>query len=268
MIKDEISYKARQLIRSSTKGYFATILTVKNEKNKDVFKTGCSVPYSTFTMVAFDYDGSPLLLLSDLSEHTKNLKKNKLTSILFNEEQLFRKYFPLYKNKMKFSQNYQDPMSRPRITVIGEISKDTRRSSRIRFLNRHPASNLYAGFNDMNIYKLKMISGHLIGGFAQVKWFSKNELICKSNNSFLENEEMIMKHMNQEHQESINLYAKSFLGYRGKSNWCITGIDPEGFDMRLLNRVMRINFNESLVDTNKLRKFFVTLHKKAEKKNN
>lgn len=266
MNKDAINYIARQLIRSCTKGYFATILDVKNEKNKDVFKKNLPIPYSTFTMLACDYDGNPLLLLSDLSEHTKNLKKNKITSILLSEEQQFKNYFPIYKNKIRFSQNYQDPMSRPRITLIGEIIKDTRKSSRLRFLNRHPSSNLYAGFKDMNIYKLQIISGHLIGGFAQVKWFSKGELICKSDDSFMEDEEMIMQHMNQEHQKSINLYAKAFLGYKGKKNWCITGIDSEGFDMRLSGKVMRINFDESLVNSKKLRKFFVTLHKRAEKK--
>ena len=51
----KINFKARQLIRSASKGYFSSEFNPKNFKN---IKTGFSnsFSYSTFTMVAFDYD--------------------------------------------------------------------------------------------------------------------------------------------------------------------------------------------------------------------
>ena len=30
----------------------------------------------------------------------------------------------------------------------------------------------------MNIYKIEIKTAHLIGGFAQVKWFKKDDIIC------------------------------------------------------------------------------------------
>ena len=50
----------------------------------------------------------------------------------------------------------------------------------MRFLQRHPASNLYANFRDMNFYKMEIKSAHLIGGFAHVKWFSDKELVLRN----------------------------------------------------------------------------------------
>ena len=64
----KINFKTRQLIRSATKGFLSTEFNPKNFKNvmtmmKDKFS------YSTFTLTAFDYDLSPIILLSDLSAH-------------------------------------------------------------------------------------------------------------------------------------------------------------------------------------------------------
>ena len=69
----KINFKARQLVRSAIRGYLSTEFDSKNFKN---IKTQMNTPfsYSTFTLTAFDYDLSPILLLSDLSEHTKNVQ--------------------------------------------------------------------------------------------------------------------------------------------------------------------------------------------------
>ena len=60
----KINFKARQLIRSASKGYFSSEFNPKKFKH---IRTGFSdsFSYSTFTMVAFDYDLSPILLLSN-----------------------------------------------------------------------------------------------------------------------------------------------------------------------------------------------------------
>ena len=71
----KINFITRQLIRSASKGYLSTEFNPKNFKNVE---TMMSKPfsYSTFTMTAFDYDISPILLLSNLSEHTQNIINN------------------------------------------------------------------------------------------------------------------------------------------------------------------------------------------------
>ena len=76
----KINFKARQLVRSAHRGYLSTEFDSKNFKN---IKTQMNTPfsYSTFTLTAFDYDLSPILLLSDLSEHTKNVQEKNSASL-------------------------------------------------------------------------------------------------------------------------------------------------------------------------------------------
>ena len=202
-----INFKTRQLIRSASRGYLSTEFEPNNFKN---LRLGISKPfsYSTFVMAAFDYDLSPILLLSNLSEHTTNIKNNSLVSLMICEENNLYNFFPKFKNKFP-NIDYEDPMSRPRVTLIGKIKKSSDENHQTRFLKRHPAARLYSGFGDMNFYKIEIKTAHLIGGFAQVKWFKKIELTNKQCFNYAESEADIISHMNDHHSESIKLYLKN-----------------------------------------------------------
>ena len=254
----------RQLIRSSSRGYLSSNFNPKNFK-KISTNMKSSFPYSTFTMTAFDYDLSPILLMSDLSEHTTNLINDNNASLMLTEEKKLYKFFPKFVMK---NIAYEDPMSRPRVTLIGKIKKTNNSNLKKRFLTRHPASKLYANFADMNIYKMEIKSAHLIGGFAQVKWFKKDDIICQNFKNFEQNEDSIVSHMNNEHQESVNLYINKFLSEQlssneRKGNWKIVGVDPDGFDLRKNKILLRFPFEKQINDVKKLRGIFVGLHKKA-----
>ena len=167
--------------------------------------------YSTFTMVAFDYDLSPILLLSNLSEHTTNILNNQDVSLMLCEEQKLYQFFPKFENKIP-SIDYEDPMSRPRITLIGRIKKTNDIHIKKRFLSRHPASKLYSNFGDMNFYKINIKSAHLIGGFAQVKWF-KNLNYFLSISKILRKVSLYNRTYEFSYQQSINLYVKNLMQY-------------------------------------------------------
>ena len=265
MENKKISSNTRQLIRSSGKAFLATEACNKLKVKLKVKNTQRIIPYNTFVMVAFDYDCSPLLLLSDLSDHTKNINENNTVSILFYED--FRNIinFPIFNSKKLNKEiDYEDPMSRPRVTIVGKLNMTKSKSHKERFISRHPASKLYSDFKDMNIYKLNIISGDLTGGFAQVKMFNKNDLIYKKCKGFKENEMDILNHMNIEHQESVNMYARKLLCQtRKKDNWKMVGIDPEGFDLRNSDKLIRYSFSQPLIDADQLRKEFILLHKKV-----
>ena len=123
MENKKISSNTRQLIRSSGKAFLATEACNKLKVKLKVKYTQQIMPYNTFVMVAFDYDCSPLLLLSDLSDHTKNINENNTVSILFYED--FRNIinFPVFDSKkLNKGIDYEDPMSRPRVTLVGKLN--------------------------------------------------------------------------------------------------------------------------------------------------
>ena len=264
MENEKIDQATRQLIRSSSRAYLATELNKENKK-KMISDNKIYLPYVTFVMVAFDYDCSPLLLLSDLSEHTKNLKNNNIISLLFCEEQRNEEIFPKFNTTDRSeNENYEDPMSRPRVTVVGQIEKVDLTHQKKRFLSRHPASKLYANFKDMGIYQVNFSGGHITGGFAKVKWFEKSELYFKNYTGFKEDEFEIMDHMNNQHQKTINLITKYLIPeINDDNNWKITGIDPEGFDLRFTDQLKRYTFKKPINDSNQLRKVFIKLHHEA-----
>ena len=264
MDNKNINFISRQLMRSSTKGYLSTEFCKKNKEKVKITHLKKPIPFCSFIMTAFDYDGTPLLLLSELSEHTNNLKDNNIASLMFYEEIKNESFFPTFNyKKIRFRCSYEDPMSRPRLTLLGKLELSSSINHKNRFINRHPASKLYANFADMKMYKFNIIKGHLTGGFAMVKWFEKDDLMYKNTNGFEKDELGVMQHMNEEHQISINLYANKLLNEEKKSNWSITGIDPEGFDIRNGKNLNRLNFQKSLKNSKQLRKEFVLLHKKA-----
>ena len=264
----KINFKARQLVRSAIRGYLSTEFDSKNFKN---IKTQMNQPfaYSTFTLAAFDYDLSPILLLSDLSEHTKNIREKKSASLMLCEERRLYKFFPKFDNKFS---SYEDPMSRPRVTLIGKLKKTRDPNHKKRFISRHPASNLYANFADMNFYKMDIKSAHLIGGFAQVKWFTSEEILCKNFSNFKESEENIISHMNSCHKASIKMYINHLMKSeipttQRNGDWNITGIDPDGFDLRKKKITARFFFEKEIFNAEKLRGGFVNLHKKSSEIN-
>ncbi len=260
----KLNFATRQLIRSCSNGYLATEFDPKNfvkekTKIKDIF------PYSSFILTAFDYDLSPIIMVSDLSEHTKNLGYNNLASIMLYEEQKMYKFFPKFNLNDKKEFFYEDPMSRPRVTLIGKLRKTKSKVHKDRFLSRHLASNLYAGFEDMNFFVMDILAAHLVGGFAQVKWFSNNDLKCKDFENFEKYENQIIEHMNNCHSESLKEYVRAFIPeyFENDSNWKLIGIDPDGFDLRMGSKILRYSFDKQINDPKKLKETFVNLYKLA-----
>ena len=80
-------------------------------------------------MTAFDYDLSPILLLSNLSEHTTNVINNSSVSLMVCEEKNLYNFFPKFNNKFP-NIDYEDPMSRPRVTLIGNLKKSSDKNHR------------------------------------------------------------------------------------------------------------------------------------------
>src|ERR1044071_5301409 len=85
-------------------------------------------PYASLVLIALDQNATPLLLLSDLAEHTKNLKEETRASLLFDG-----------------TAGRDDPLTGPRVTVLGEMVETQDRRLMARFVARHPSAETYAG---------------------------------------------------------------------------------------------------------------------------
>ena len=200
-----------------------------------------SAPYVSLVNVATDHDGSPLLLLSDLADHTRNLAADPRASLLFDG-----------------TGEREDPLAGERVTVQGRLGRSDDPRHRRRYLARHPVAAMYADFKDFNFYRLTVERAHLVAGFGRIHWLEAKALLVEPAPVLIARETDIILHMNDEHQDAIDAYAQGLLGLSG-DGWRLTGVDPEGCDLRQGHRVARLSFAHRVTDAESARAELVRL---------
>jgi len=177
-------------------------------------------PSASLVLVALDHDASPLLLISDLSEHAKNIKAERRVSLLFDG-----------------TQGLDDPLTGPRVTVLGEAMPVEDGRLKARFLARHPAAELYAGFADFHLHRVTLARAHLVAGFGRIHWVEARDLLVTPDASFAREEPATLAAVNA-NSKMVNAAVHS-LGLDGEG-WRLTGADPDGLDLRRAGSIARL----------------------------
>lgn len=204
-------------------------------------------PYGSLVLVALDHDASPLLLISELAEHTKNILRDPHVTLLFDG-----------------TAGWREPLAGPRATVLGRAAPAGSDRLLARFVARHPGAAAYAGFKDFQLYRVAPESAHLVAGFGQIEWVEAGALRydCADASSLAEAEPGIVAHMNQDHGEALQLIAGRILGLAG-DGWTLAGLDPEGCDLRRGTELARLPFDTPVKDAEGARTELVGLVKRA-----
>lgn len=118
------------------------------------------LPYVSLVAVATDQDGSPLLLLSKLADHTQNLLKDPRASLLF-----------------ALTEGHANPQTAPRVTVMGRMEPSDIMAHRARYLALQPGAALYAGFADFGVWRMTVERLHFVGGFGRAVWLEAKHVL-------------------------------------------------------------------------------------------
>lgn len=204
-------------------------------------------PYASLVMTASAPDASPLLLLSDLAEHSKNVVGDQRASLLFDG-----------------TMGLARPLTGPRVTVLGRLAACAEPGLRARYLARHPDAAAYFGFADFKLYRMTVERAHLVAGFGAIHWIAAGDLLLhiEPARALFDAEDEIVAHMNQDHAEAIQLYAANLLG-REAAGWRMTGLDSEGCDLRREGAVARLGFSRTATNAEMARAELVRLVKQA-----
>ncbi|HTQ70215.1 MAG TPA: pyridoxamine 5'-phosphate oxidase family protein [Acidocella sp.] len=108
-----------------------------------------AIPHAALVTPALDTDAQPLLLLSELSTHTAQLRANPSCALLFTGQ-------PTGAN----------PQTAPRLCLTGEARPLDAQDKREIFLRLHPYAKLYIDFADFKLWKLFVLESNYVGGFA------------------------------------------------------------------------------------------------------
>jgi heme iron utilization protein len=121
---------------------------------------------------------------------------------------------------------------------------------------------MYVGFKDFDFYRVAVERAHLVGGFGKIRWIDGAGLRAPTAAGLAEAEAGIVEHMNEDHSDAVQLLATKLLGLAG-TGWRMTGIDPEGIDLRKEGQVGRLDFDRPLAVGTEARKVLVALVGKA-----
>jgi putative heme iron utilization protein len=231
---------AKSLLRRRREGALATLMA------------GSGDPYCSLVNVASHPDGSPILLISRLAVHTRNILADPRVSLMLDERAP------------------GDPLEGARIMLAGraeEAGEGELDTLRRRYLNAHPSAENFANFKDFSFFRIRPSGAHLVAGFGRIVDLKPEQFLTDiaDAGALLEAEQGAVEHMNADHREAMNLYATRLLGAEA-ADWRCTGCDPEGIDMQGASVTLRLDFPERVAGPGELRKVLVKLAEQARAK--
>ena len=231
----------RALLRSCDRA------TLGTRERSDDAPEGAGAPYASLVLLAVDHDAAPLLLLSDLADHTKNLQADPVCSLMIDG-----------------TRGLADPLTGARATLQGSLHPCTDTAALGRFVRRHPSAAMYAGFGDFNLYRMEVRRAHLVAGFGRIHWIGAEEAMAVLPEGYAlgEQEAGVVEHMNEDHADAVALYANVLLGLAGVG-WRLTGVDLEGADLWRDGVCARLPFDKQAHDAEGARIELVRLVKRA-----
>jgi putative heme iron utilization protein len=222
---DDAAWEARRLLRSARSASLATVLDGQ--------------PFASLVTPACAGDLGVLLLLSDLSEHTRHLRADPRCSLLVVGEAAGA-----------------NPQTAPRVTVTGlaEVTDDP--TLKTRFLAVHPYAALYADFKDFRVWRMRVMGALVVGGFARAARVRAAALLpdAEAVAMIAAAEEAIMGHCNADHADAMATLA----GEPGGA-WRMVGVDVDGCDLASGERLCRVAWSRPVGDAGAVRAELVRL---------
>ncbi|MDE2378001.1 DUF2470 domain-containing protein [Bradyrhizobium sp.] len=231
---------AKSLLRRSRQGALATLMT------------GSGDPYCSLVNLASHPDGSPILLISRLAIHTRNILADGRVSLMLDERAP------------------GDPLEGARIMLSGraeQAAADELELLRRRYLAAHPTAEDFVSFTDFSFFRIRPSGTHLVAGFGRIVDLEPQRFLTDlvGAEDLLEAEAGAVEHMNADHRDTMQLYARQLFG-ADEADWRCTGCDPEGVDMQSGQTVLRLAFPERVTSGTELRKMLVKLAGEARAK--
>jgi heme iron utilization protein len=199
-------------------------------------------PSVSRTLTGTDYSGTPVILVSALSGHTKALLADPRASLLAGEP------------------GKGDPLAHPRITLqcngvkipVGSLEHNDIRE---RFLSRHPKAQLYVDFPDFAFFRLVPERAALNGGFGRAYALTGDDLIipgeidpniwsalARSLKDEKDLAEAFASTIKSANRPDLDKFHATGTDEQAPAGWRFSGIDPAGIDLTNGNFQLRHEF--------------------------
>jgi putative heme iron utilization protein len=213
------AHEARRMLRAHRYGALCTI-----SKKFDGYPFGSITPYLV------DHDGSLLILISTLAEHTKNIGHDSRVSLITHDQR---------------SPHIQ---TQGRVTVVGNAQLErNREQAGLRYLRYFPEAETYFAMHDFSFYRIRPIAIRYIGGFGKIHWVNMENYAVAQAEIFTHQEEASLAEINAQQHDLL----RQLLQQRHDVDVAdvqVIGLDCDGLDVRYDEQTWRLDFPESVSD--------------------
>ncbi|MEQ9347368.1 MAG: DUF2470 domain-containing protein [Thalassospira sp.] len=235
----------RRLCRTSRSAVLAT--TAIGHKQVDD-----GWPVASMVVPAIDLDGAPILLISDLADHTRHLKADARLSMLFTGAD------PSCDDKRPIETDH------PRLTLFGRAIPTTSADIRERYLLTNPDAAQYVDFGDFGFYRVAVEAAYWVGGFGKQRRLSGTQFIVDDCQALRESHDHIVDHMNTDHLDAIADIVAHHTGHPKQPGWKMMSIDCDGMVLGTdltESSVLRIEFPQTVLNPSDARQILVEMSK-------
>jgi heme oxygenase (biliverdin-IX-beta and delta-forming) len=202
-------------------------------------------PFVSVVPYVLDEHAWPVMLISRLAEHTRNVSADSRVSLFIHEATA-------------------DVQAGARVTLMGQARLVLHPDEiKQRYLRYFPQARDYHEALDFDFYRIEPVTLRVVAGFARVHWVSR-EAFTIAADPVARDELAIIDAVNSHHRDDLNRYWATMTGDNCKDAQLV-GVDSEGFDLRTGDNILRADFDAPLCDVSQAQQaLHALLHKSRD----
>lgn len=178
----EISLEAKHLCRREHSGVLST-----HSQSVEGYPFGSVMPFFMTT------EGDPVIYISDLAQHTKNIKNNSKVSLTV------------------YDAGQDDSQANGRVTILGDAELCESEEVEALYMALFASAKGYQKAHDFNFYKIKTHRVRYIGGFGKIHWIPA-DVWCLEMQEWQQDTSGMINHMNEDHLDAMQLMVQLLYG--------------------------------------------------------
>jgi heme iron utilization protein len=207
-VRPSAAEEARTIAASTNSGTLATL-------------TADGDPWASFVTYGL-LGGAPVLCVSNLAEHGRNLAADPRASIA-----------------IVAPQREADPLASGRITLAGVVEKptgDKRVAARDAHLSGVAAAKYYIDYSDFSLWVLRVQRVRWVGGYGRMDSATGDAYGAAEPDPVSPRAEQAIVHLNADHADALVAMAQVLGGYPDTTAATCTGADRYGLDLRVVTQ--------------------------------
>ncbi len=202
-------------------------------------------PFGSMTPYCLNHLGEPMIMISDLAQHTKNIEADPRVCLMIPDDL-----------------RHKSPQTLARVSYLGQAEPIDDELFQVRYFSFFPNSKDYIKTHNFRIFRIIFKAIRYIGGFGKIHWLETDAWHRQPIFNPVDVAGAI-DHMNEDHRDALLEYLQAQVPEQVKiqeEGVKLINVDCYGFHIRH-SEITRVNFLEPLQDPSELRTAFVQLLK-------